>query len=100
MDMSGFPVCPAVFILMAATAIGSIPMTAGHGSQSIPGDGRHFIMVAGFMIPGMDGCGFRTTSGDRDGLPGEDAKVISDGLPLARVSALIWPIAVAIIYPM
>src|SRR5258705_6780938 len=99
MDTSGFPVFPAVFILTAPMATGCILMKAGPGFPIIRGDGRHFTMVAGFMIPGMDGYGFRMTSGDRDGLPGEDPTATMDGLPLVRVSALRLLIAAVIIYP-
>ena len=79
MDMFGFPVFPAGLLRMALTAIGYIRMQGGHGILIIHGAGHPFTMVAGFMIPGTVGFGFRIMNGAPDGLPGEDLKIITDG---------------------
>jgi len=64
---------------MPLTDIGYSPMRGGHGFLIIHGDGRLFTMVAGTTMLLMDPCGSRVMNGVRDGLPGEDQKVITDG---------------------
>ena len=62
-------------------AAGSGLTQVGIGNRIIPGDGLHFITVAGSLTPITDGYGFRIANGVRDGLPGEDPKVITVGHP-------------------
>lgn len=81
MDMFGFPEYLMGLLHMDLTAIGYSPMRGGHGFLIIHGDGRLFIMVAGFTNPIMGGYGFLITNGAPDGSPGEDLKVIMGGRP-------------------
>ena len=67
MDTFGHPMYLQDLFPIVLTAIGYLLMKAGHGSLIIRGDGRLFIMVAGFTILITVGYGFRITNGDPDG---------------------------------
>jgi len=56
-------------------------MRGGHGFPIIHGDGRRFTMAAGTPIHITDPYGFLVMNGGRDGLPGEDPVIITDGHP-------------------
>jgi hypothetical protein len=77
--MFGYRMYQLVLYLTGVMVIGYIQTKAGPGFPIIHGDGRHFIMAVGTMIRTMDPFGFREMNGDRDGLLGEDLKVITDG---------------------
>ena len=96
--MSGFQMQGPVFLLMQPMAIGLTRMKGGPGFQIIHGDGRHFIMAGGLMIRCTVLCGCLITNGGRDGLRGEDRKVITDGLPSDQVSVSALHMEMDIIY--
>ena len=80
MAMSGCLVSNEVSYHMLPVVIGSRQSMATRGYRIIHGAGRHFIMVAGFMMISTDGCGHLTMCGGLRGWRGEAAADIMAGL--------------------
>ena len=95
MDTYGFPTLPPGLLLITPTVTGYLPTKGGPGFPIIHGDGRLFIMAGGSMILHMEPCGFPIMNGARDGLPGEDRRVITDGPPSDQVLVSAWRMEMA-----
>ena len=62
----------------------------GPGFRIIAGVGLPFIMVTGFMMTFMGGCGFPGMNGLRPGSPGGNMATTMDGLPSRRGYKSVW----------
>ena len=69
-----------------AMAIGFTQTMDGPGFPDTAGGGLPSTTVVGYIVTGMDGCGFQDISGRLPGLPGEAAETITGGLPWDPVS--------------
>lgn len=74
---------------MLPMATGLIATMAGHGYQTIPGDGRRFTTAVGFTTTAMAGYGSQAPNGPLHGLPGDNQATTTDGRRFRRSKATV-----------